>query len=69
MKPNIGSTDRVIRFVLGAAAIILGLAFQNWWGLIGIPLVVTAYIRWCPVYVPFGISTIGHGHDKMSPVK
>ena len=62
MIHNIGSTDRVIRIILGAAAIILGLVFQSWWGLIGIPLLVTAFIRMCPVYLPFGISTIGQKH-------
>lgn len=69
MKQNIGNTDSVIRIILGTAAIILGLAFQSWWGLIGIPLVVTAVIKWCPLYVPFGISTIGDKHNKIGAVK
>lgn len=69
MKPNIGTTDRIIRFVLGAAIIVLGFVFQSWWGLIGLLPIVTAFIRWCPAYVPFGLSTIGHKQDEMSTVK
>lgn len=69
MKPNIGTTDRIIRFVLGAAIIILGFIFQSWWGLIGVLPLATAFIRWCPAYVPFGLSTIGSNQNKMSTVK
>jgi len=29
----------------------------RWWGLIGVPLVLTGLFRWCPAYLPFGIKT------------
>ncbi len=57
MKLNMGSTDRVIRAVLGAAAIAAGVYFQSWFGVIGLVLLGTAAIGWCPAYLPFGIST------------
>lgn len=57
MKKNIGSTDRILRLVLGLVAGAAGLYFQSWWGLIGLVLIGTALINWCPLYVPFGIST------------
>lgn len=63
MKKNMGSIDKTIRILLavsiaalyftgqisGPAAIILG-------GL-AIVFVVTSFISFCPLYLPFGIST------------
>ncbi len=57
MKKNIGGADRVLRIVLGLVIIALGLIYQTWWGLIGLVLLLTASINWCPLYLPFGIST------------
>jgi hypothetical protein len=57
MKQNIGSTDRVFRVVLGLAIIAFGLIYQSWWGLVGIVPLITATVRVCPAYIPFGIST------------
>lgn len=57
MKQNVGKTDKYIRIVLGTIILAIGIFFQSWWGLIGIVLILTALVSWCPVYVPFGIST------------
>lgn len=57
MASNIGSTDRIIRIVLGVAIIGVGIYFGSWWGAIGLVPLVTAAIGWCPLYVPFGLST------------
>ncbi len=57
MKNNIGRTDKIIRLILGVIAGALGIIFQSWWGLIGLVLILTAFINWCPLYVPFRIST------------
>ena len=57
MKANIGNIDRIIRIVIGLAVILIGIVYQNWWGAIGIVPLLTAFIRWCPLYNPFGIST------------
>ena len=56
-KPNIGKMDRIVRIAIGLAIIVAGLIYQSWWGAIGILPIFTATIRWCPGYVPFGIST------------
>lgn len=59
MKANVGSVDRIIRFVLGIA--LLGLFFLEgnikYVGILGIVLIATAFIRFCPLYVPFRINT------------
>lgn len=64
MKKNMGTIDRVIRIVLaivvailylngsitGTAAIILGI--------LAVVFILTSVIGFCPLYVPFKISTI-----------
>lgn len=65
MTKNVGSIDRVLRIILGL--VLLGLYFfgpQTTWGLLGIVLIFTALISWCPVYVPFKISTLKKNNDK-----
>ena len=57
MKANIGSIDRIIRFILGAVIIILGFYFQSWWGAIGILPIITGLVNYCPAYGLIGIST------------
>lgn len=58
MKRNIGSIDRTIRIVAGLvliAAVLLGLIGP--WGWIGVIPLATGIFRFCPAYLPFGIST------------
>lgn len=57
MKKNIGGFDKVVRFVLGLVIIALGILFQSWWGLFGVILLISGSIGWCPLYLPFGLST------------
>lgn len=57
MQRNVGNTDRIIRLLAGLVIILLGLYFGSWWGLVGLVLLATAAIGWCPLYVLFGLST------------
>jgi len=57
MKCNVGTVDRIIRVILGTGIIAIGVYFQSWWGAIGVVLIVTAGIGWCPAYLPFGFSS------------
>lgn len=57
MKANIGSIDRVIRVIVGLGLLGAGFYLKSWWGLIGFLPLLTAVIRFCPAYVPFGLST------------
>jgi hypothetical protein len=43
------------------------MCFRNWWGLIGLLPLLTAAVRFCPAYVPFGITTCKTESPK-SPV-
>lgn len=61
MKKNVGTIDRVVRFIAGAALIGAGIAFAGsgfWWLAVpGAVFVATAVIRVCPLYLPFRINT------------
>lgn len=57
MKKNIGNSDRTIRLILGSIIVIVGIVYGSWLGLIGLVPILTALVGWCPLYVPFGIST------------
>jgi Protein of unknown function (DUF2892) len=57
MVCNMGKTDRTLRFVGAFALIAAGLYFGSWWGALGLIPLFTATTRWCPAYLPFGIST------------
>ncbi|HPG41781.1 MAG TPA: DUF2892 domain-containing protein [bacterium] len=57
MTKNIGSKDRMIRLVVGVLLIVIGIFTNSWLDLIGVLLVVTALIRFCPLYIPLKINT------------
>ncbi len=57
MKFNVGGPDRIFRAVVGIAIIAAGVYYQNWLGAIGIVPLFTAVFKFCPAYLPFGLST------------
>jgi hypothetical protein len=57
MNPNVGSLDRVARIIVGLAVLGVGYYYQSWWGLVGLVPILTAVVRFCPAYLPFGLST------------
>ena len=57
MKTNVGGIDRVLRIILGVIMISAGVYLHSWWGAIGAIPLLTGLIRWCPLYMPFGLSS------------
>ena len=57
MSCNEGKTDRIVRAVLGVVIIAAAFYFNMWLAVIGLILLVTAAISWCPIYAIFGLST------------
>jgi hypothetical protein len=58
MKTNIGSTERIIRIIGGAA--IVSLAFvgpESPWAFLGVVPLLTGLLGWCPPYAMLGFST------------
>ena len=66
MKCNVGKRDKIIRLILGLLIIAIGIYFKTWWGMVGAILIITAFIGWCPAYVPFGISTCTKERKEVS---
>jgi hypothetical protein len=57
-KINVGSTDRMIRFAVGALILLGAFRGGSWTaGVIGAVLLGTAYLRFCPFYSFLGFST------------
>jgi len=64
-KPNMGTTDRIARLVValfiavlyftgvisGTVALILGI--------LAVVFAFTSFVAFCPLYLPFGLSTLG----------
>ncbi len=64
MKANIGTADRVVRVIAGLVIVGVGTYYQSWWALIGLLPLLTAAVRVCPAYLPFGVSTCKADIDK-----
>jgi hypothetical protein len=60
MTANVGSTDRALRIVLGLALVTLIFVLEGavrWVGLVGLVLIVTTFVGYCPAYGLFGLRT------------
>jgi hypothetical protein len=57
MKTNVGSIDRALRIIVGLAVLGAGYYYQSWWGLVGLVPLLTGIFRFCPAYLPLGLSS------------
>jgi hypothetical protein len=63
MKANMGSADRLIRFVLAVifAALFFTESVSGTWGIVlmtlAVVFILTSFVSFCPLYAPFGINT------------
>lgn len=60
MNPNVGNVDRIIRVLVGLGLLSLFVILDGnarWFGLIGLVPLLTAGIRFCPLYTLLGIRT------------
>ena len=60
MQINIGSADRLVRIAIGTFLLISLLVLPShfkWLGLLGLVFLLTASVRWCPLYTLLGLST------------
>ena len=68
MMQNVGTVDRAIRIVAGAALIAASaLGYIGPWGWIGIVPLATGLFRVCPAYLPFGLSTCSTKSPRARP--
>jgi hypothetical protein len=63
MKKNMGTVDRIVRLLLAAVVVVLGVTkvIAGTWlvvmGVLAAVLVLTSIIGFCPLYLPLKIST------------
>lgn len=57
MPVNLGKWDRRIRIILGSVIIVSALAYQSWWALLGLALVINGLTGRCGGYALLGFST------------
>ena len=58
MQANVGTLDRAMRVIAGIVLIIATLlGYIGAWGWIGVVFIATGLLRFCPAYLPFGLST------------
>lgn len=63
MKTNVGTTDRAIRILVGLGLIGATLfGAIGAWGWLGLIPLATGIVRFCPAYLPFGMSTCRSKH-------
>lgn len=62
MALNVGTADRIIRIVAGIALLAVAALEHGpirWIGLVGLVLIITGIVRFCPAYWLMRIKTIG----------
>jgi hypothetical protein len=65
MKTNVGTIDRVIRAVLGVVIMAAAYYLEGAWGLIGLALLLSGYLAYCPVYQVLHVDTCPHKKDGL----
>jgi hypothetical protein len=60
MQCNVGTTDRIIRAIVGAGALAWGISNGNVIAdVVGVVLLGTAILKFCPAYLPFKLNSCG----------
>jgi hypothetical protein len=63
MVPNVGSTDRLVRYILAAVFLLIALFTSSAWGwlfvLLAVIMLITAALNFCPLWALFKINTRG----------
>jgi len=58
MTRSLAQYDRIARFIIGALLIVLALTGTiGIWGYVGVILVATGFMNFCPIYRIFGFKT------------
>jgi hypothetical protein len=54
---NIGKIDRLIRTAVAFVIVFASIYIGGLWAILGIVIILTALIGWCPIYALFQLST------------
>jgi hypothetical protein len=68
MIANVGTIDRALRIAAGILLIALAVTGTiGVWGWIGVVPLATGLFRFCPAYMPFGLSTCAAPANPKKP--
>ena len=56
-EKNVGGFDRIVRILLGVMTLSVAIYYESLWGILGLVMLASGTIRFCPVYFPFNFST------------
>lgn len=54
---NIGKFDMILRLIIGFIIMVLGIYTKSLFGIVGMLLVISAMLKFCPLYVLFDKNT------------
>lgn len=57
VKKNVGNTDAILRVITGMIILFTGLWFSSLWGLLGLVLIGSGVLSYCPIYRILGTQT------------
>lgn len=73
MKKNMGLADRIIRMTIAAVIFVLYYTklingtTASILGVVALAFVATSFISFCPLYLPFGLSTREKANKSVKP--
>lgn len=73
MKINMGGTDRILRLVIAVtlAGLYLSGVVEGVWGIVAVAIAgimaLTSLVGSCPLYLPFGLSTLRTKKEEGQP--
>jgi len=57
MHYNVGNFDSNLRVAFGTAIMVIGALYGSAWGLLGVAVLGSGLLHWCPLYAPLHLST------------
>lgn len=57
MLSNMGKADRLIRMAAAFVIVFGSIYFNGLWAILGVLILLTAVMGWCPIYALFHLST------------
>jgi Inner membrane protein YgaP-like, transmembrane domain len=57
MLSNMGKADRLIRTAAAFVIVFGSIYFSGLWAILGVLILLTAVMGWCPIYALFHVST------------
>lgn len=56
MIMNVGTTDSFIRMIIGTCILLWGAYDTNWWGTLGVLVLLSSLMNWDPIFAVLGFN-------------